>query len=354
MATAASTTKLYRDCLRLARHLAGESPKGEKMRAMIRVQFRAGAAETDETKIGVLKFAAVRGLSNYMALEAGTKDPKVKVRGGAQATRFARESSPSFLLPLLRLNQLVARGTTVKSRQSAFACGVRCSWSSSIPLTPSPRVHEALNTIAQCLHSSACNFLSLSHKIWLFWLRGRPVAAAAAVTVKWSLWPGSLIAQAAMKAQTQRVGEQAIIEQEEADKIVSALHSRRSGSLRCLLHTRTRTHTRAHKHTVQNTRTHSPPTHARRHAHTQCRPVHEITHARTHRHTGRLCERTVLCVHRCFLQSAMHAFHGVCACLSGGTGVSCTCTSADLRARARIGLCACDCVRVSDQRARRG
>lgn len=66
-AVSASTTKLYRDCLRLARHLAGESRKGDKMREMIRVQFRAGASETDEAKIEVLKFAAVRGLSNYMA-----------------------------------------------------------------------------------------------------------------------------------------------------------------------------------------------------------------------------------------------------------------------------------------------
>ena len=66
-AVSASTTKLYRDCLRLARHLAGESRKGDKMREMIRAQFRAGASETDEAKIEVLKFAAVRGLSNYMA-----------------------------------------------------------------------------------------------------------------------------------------------------------------------------------------------------------------------------------------------------------------------------------------------
>jgi len=62
----ATTTKLYRDCLRLARHLAGETKKGDKMREMIRMQFRAGAAETDEGKIEMLKFAAVRGLSNYM------------------------------------------------------------------------------------------------------------------------------------------------------------------------------------------------------------------------------------------------------------------------------------------------
>ena len=65
-ATQASVTKLYRDCLRLSRHLAGDSAKGEKMREMIRSQFRAGATETDEGKIEMLKFAAVRGLSNYM------------------------------------------------------------------------------------------------------------------------------------------------------------------------------------------------------------------------------------------------------------------------------------------------
>mmetsp|Transcript_30148 Transcript_30148/g.44667 ORF Transcript_30148/g.44667 Transcript_30148/m.44667 type:complete len:126 (-) Transcript_30148:54-431(-) len=88
----ATTTKLYRDCLRLARHLAGETKKGDKMREMIRMQFRAGAAETDEGKIEMLKFAAVRGLSNYMALEAGAKDPKVKAAMKAQTQRVQAEA----------------------------------------------------------------------------------------------------------------------------------------------------------------------------------------------------------------------------------------------------------------------
>jgi hypothetical protein len=62
----ASAKKLYRDCLRLARHVAGDSRKGDKMREMVRSSFRANMAETDEKKIDALKFAAVRGLSNYM------------------------------------------------------------------------------------------------------------------------------------------------------------------------------------------------------------------------------------------------------------------------------------------------
>ena len=67
--------KLYRDCLRLVRHIApGESPKGMALRSTVRMEFGKNKNENDEAKIEVMKAGAIRALSNYMLYESGAKD----------------------------------------------------------------------------------------------------------------------------------------------------------------------------------------------------------------------------------------------------------------------------------------
>ncbi|EQC35394.1 hypothetical protein SDRG_07104 [Saprolegnia diclina VS20] len=85
-----SSLQLYRDCLRLAKHIGGNSRKGEAIRTMLRAEFRKSMHETDELKIENLKANAVRGLSNYLVLANSSKDGKLK-----QAIKSTDEASNS-------------------------------------------------------------------------------------------------------------------------------------------------------------------------------------------------------------------------------------------------------------------
>lgn len=67
--------ELYRDCLRLVRHIApGESPKALALRQTVRMQFKSHAKEEDPNKIETFKSDAVRALSNYMVYQSAQKD----------------------------------------------------------------------------------------------------------------------------------------------------------------------------------------------------------------------------------------------------------------------------------------
>ena len=71
-----SALHLFRDCIRLAHHIGGDSVKGTALKAMVRAEFEKGRNETDSQKIDVLKGAAIRGLSNYMLMANAAKDPR--------------------------------------------------------------------------------------------------------------------------------------------------------------------------------------------------------------------------------------------------------------------------------------
>ena len=72
-------TQLFRDCMRLVRHIApGNSPKGVALKTMVRSEFKKSMHEKDEAKIEVLKAGAIRALSNYMLYESGAKDEKLQ------------------------------------------------------------------------------------------------------------------------------------------------------------------------------------------------------------------------------------------------------------------------------------
>jgi hypothetical protein len=76
-----TSIQLYRDCLRLIRHVAPgtSNAKGNALRASVRLQFRAQAhAQGDALEHA--KAHAVRGLSNYLLHQAAQKDPRMQTR----------------------------------------------------------------------------------------------------------------------------------------------------------------------------------------------------------------------------------------------------------------------------------
>jgi Complex 1 protein (LYR family) len=72
--------QLYRDCLRLIRHVApGQvSPKSLALRRTVRSEFEKYRGESDVATIENAKLNAVRALSNYMLATAAPKDPRAK------------------------------------------------------------------------------------------------------------------------------------------------------------------------------------------------------------------------------------------------------------------------------------
>jgi Complex 1 protein (LYR family) len=74
-----TSLELYRDCLRLVRHVApGESPKAMALRATVRQQFQQHQKETDPAQIETLKANAIRALSNYTLFQSAQKDGHLK------------------------------------------------------------------------------------------------------------------------------------------------------------------------------------------------------------------------------------------------------------------------------------
>ncbi|KAG6611118.1 Complex 1 LYR protein [Phytophthora cinnamomi] len=72
-----TTIQLYRDCMRLAKHIGGNSKKGQAIKELVRREFEKGRSETDPEKIEALKANAVRGLSNYLMLANSSKDQRL-------------------------------------------------------------------------------------------------------------------------------------------------------------------------------------------------------------------------------------------------------------------------------------
>ena len=76
-----TTPQIYRDCLRLVKHISGKSKKSEAITRIVRNEFKKNAKLEDEDVIEKLKSNAVRGLSNYLMMESAAKD-----------TRFQKQS----------------------------------------------------------------------------------------------------------------------------------------------------------------------------------------------------------------------------------------------------------------------
>ncbi|KAJ1407032.1 hypothetical protein B484DRAFT_307577, partial [Ochromonadaceae sp. CCMP2298] len=71
-----STPQIYRDCLRLIKHIAGNSKKAAALQQVVRIEFKRNAAVAEEAAVEKLKSNAVRGLSNYLMMESSSKDER--------------------------------------------------------------------------------------------------------------------------------------------------------------------------------------------------------------------------------------------------------------------------------------
>lgn len=73
------TVHLYRDCLRLVKHVApGNSPKSLNLRNLLRIEFKKNAEVTDAETIEILKSNAIRGLANYLFIQSALKDSRLQ------------------------------------------------------------------------------------------------------------------------------------------------------------------------------------------------------------------------------------------------------------------------------------
>ncbi|DAZ97218.1 TPA: hypothetical protein N0F65_003849 [Lagenidium giganteum] len=90
-----TSIQLYRDCLRLAKHIGGKSKKGIAIRTLVRREFEKGRDETDPEKIEALKANAVRGLSNYLVLANSSKDKNLRDAMKDQQRRPTEDAGPA-------------------------------------------------------------------------------------------------------------------------------------------------------------------------------------------------------------------------------------------------------------------
>jgi hypothetical protein len=88
-----TSLELYRDCLRLVRHIApGVSPKAMALRHTVRQQFKQHMGETNDAQIESLKTNAVRALSNYMLYQSAQKDGNLQKAMTDQVTSVNRNN----------------------------------------------------------------------------------------------------------------------------------------------------------------------------------------------------------------------------------------------------------------------
>ena len=71
-----TTLQLFRDCLRTAHHIGGDSAKGRALKQVVKDGFRKHIGVTDAAEISKLKADAVRALSNYLVMKSLNKSKK--------------------------------------------------------------------------------------------------------------------------------------------------------------------------------------------------------------------------------------------------------------------------------------
>ena len=83
----ANPLRLYRDCLRLVRHIGVDSPKGRAMKVMVRSEFKKNKTLTNPKLVEEAKSAAVRGLSNYLLFQSKKLFDDRRAAGDAAAAK---------------------------------------------------------------------------------------------------------------------------------------------------------------------------------------------------------------------------------------------------------------------------
>ena len=71
-----TTLQLFRDCLRTAHHIGGDSAKGRALKQVVKDGFRKHIGVTDAAEISKLKEDAIRALSNYLVMKSLNKSKK--------------------------------------------------------------------------------------------------------------------------------------------------------------------------------------------------------------------------------------------------------------------------------------
>lgn len=86
--------KLYRDCLRLIRHVAPgtASPKSKALRATVRGEFKHNMHLRDPGEIEAAQASAVRALSNYLLATSAPNDAKLRTAAQDYHSRSVREA----------------------------------------------------------------------------------------------------------------------------------------------------------------------------------------------------------------------------------------------------------------------
>lgn len=83
---------LYRDCLRLVKHIAGTSKKAVNIKRIVKMEFKKHEKVVDQAVITGLKSNAVRGLANYLMIESTSKDERFKT----MANQFVQKEVDSM------------------------------------------------------------------------------------------------------------------------------------------------------------------------------------------------------------------------------------------------------------------
>lgn len=75
-----STLEILRDCFKLVPRMVVDPPRINAVRLLIRREFEKNRTESDPEKIDLLRFNAIRGISNYLIFmvkeEYKTKPPQ--------------------------------------------------------------------------------------------------------------------------------------------------------------------------------------------------------------------------------------------------------------------------------------
>ena len=90
-----TTLQLFRDCLRTAHHIGGDSAKGRALKQVVKDGFRKHIGVTDAAEIEKLKADAVRALSNYLVMKSLNKSKEVMNRSFERTAMSSRSPATS-------------------------------------------------------------------------------------------------------------------------------------------------------------------------------------------------------------------------------------------------------------------
>lgn len=127
-----TATQLFRDLMRLAEHVGGRGVRGDKIKTMVRAEFRKHSGEKDPEKVEQLLGTARSALTNYLVMDNLAREgklPKVSfeppvgsARGGARgASRSAAGAGRPVAPSAAMASRPAAPGGDVPKRSASSA-----------------------------------------------------------------------------------------------------------------------------------------------------------------------------------------------------------------------------------------